>query len=666
MFLDVSTALGGATGGRVLDLLVLGAVASVAYRFPRTAPYLAVFGAGLQSTLTHTLTSDGDVLAGLCLGLAVSRLRSRRGLLRPRVSRTLVALALLNVVVLLSYVANSRGPNGPQVALSTEYFVSRSGLAALVVLLSDEDSDWARRWSTAIGLFALTLGLVRLTELVGLPVKLATDALRINVLGDYADPSNANLFAVVLGIGIPLLLANFGAVTARIQPRATFRWIGAAIVALAMASTASRTAAVIVAAVIVVLLVSAHNATSRVAIGALAAIYVLGSFLPAVTVLQKPVLIASSSTVPDRVVATNQPPLVAPPQTLVGQPSPTAQIPHGAVPSIRPQWRSVLDRTSYRLEQTLRPAAAGSGHFVMFCGAAGGGGIGVGLVITVNGALVAQLRPADMTTYYQWHEVPIPDNLVQPGKPVVVDFNVVGSPDSTRDYFLVGGVNAISSGYGSRIWTGESWSEMDLSSDPGSQVGLFMVFMDGVIPPLTYSSEASSGAIDTSVGDRLTLWKTALNVFIHNPLLGTGFYSFGRVRSQYLPRGATLFFPYANAHSNYFQLLADLGAAGVLLFTLIFVLPLARLTRIVLADPRRMPWLQVAFALALVACLISSLTQTWIADSRFYLLSWFLALVAGGAAWSSDEKLTSQATNGDGIRSGATRIVGVSATSTRA
>lgn len=640
--------LQGPIGGRILDVLVFAAAGALAYRLPRAVPYVAVFAVCLQSNLTHTLTSDGDALAGLCVGLAIGRLESRRPVTKLRMSPALVALTLLSLLVVLSYVANSNGPNGHQVALGTEYFISRSLLAAAVVLLSDDDPDWQFRWSQAIGLLVLVLALFRLSEVVGLPVKSATDALGMSILGEYADTSNANLYAVLLGFGIPLLLADAGRDSGRLASRTSLRWIAAAIVTFAMASTASRTGAVIIVGVIVALLILASNARRRIGVSALAAVYLVGSFLPALPISQRPIVVTSGA-VPDSAVATNQQPLVAPPAALVtppvgqasprvGQPPPP-QVQHQALPAMRPQWRAVLDRNYYQLEQTLPPpTSAGSGHYIVFSALGGGGGIGVTLLVSVNATLIARIRPSDMTVYYQWHEVAIPDGVLEPGMPVTVDFAVAGSPDSTRDYFIVGGINARSNGYRSRIWTGESWSESDLSSDPGAQSGLYMIFVDGVIPALTYLQVSSSEAIDTSVEDRLILWRTALNAFEHNPLFGTGFYTFGLVRRQYQPIGTALFYPYANAHSNYFQLLSDLGWAGPLFFMLIFILPFARLTRMVLSDPKRNSWLPPALALACGACLISSLTQTWIADSRFYVLSWFLALVAGVAIRTSSEE----------------------------
>jgi O-antigen ligase len=90
-----------------------------------------------------------------------------------------------------------------------------------------------------------------------------------------------------------------------------------------------------------------------------------------------------------------------------------------------------------------------------------------------------------------------------------------------------------------------------------------------------------------------------------------------------------LFYVYTNAHSNYFQLLSDLGIAGPVLFLMILLIPLITVVRRTISNSDRRLWMAPALALALIALLLSSLTQTWIADSRVYITAWFIALVAG-------------------------------------
>jgi hypothetical protein len=614
---------GEATTGRLLDLLVFLVAAGLAYRWPKSVPYLAVFSVGLQSTLTHTLTSDGDALAGLAIGLSAMRVRSGTFTWRLRWTHSLIALAVLNVLVVLSFLANFQGPNGHSVTLDTEYFVSRSILAAAVVLLSDREADWQHRWGQALGLLALVLSLYRLSEAAGLPLKPAADAIGIAVLGDYADPANANLFAVLAGAGIAFLLADAGQGD-RLRLQDLARWLAAAVATLGMASAESRTAVATFVVAVVALLALAATWKRRVFVVGLASLYILGSLLPAFAISQKPIVV-STTLVGDSAVVTNKKPLVAPPEALAGGTVP-APVAHGPLPALRPQWRSPLDRTNYRLEAILPPAAAGGGHYLDFIGRRGGGALGVFLNISVNGTLVAQLRPSDMSTDYRWEEVPIPDALVGTAKPLTVDFVASGDLNSARNYFLVGGVYARADGFSSRFWTGSSWATNDLSSDPGIQTGLFTVFLDGYVPPLQYFAVPSSGVLDPSISDRFVLWHTAVNAFLHHPLLGTGFYTFGLVRLQYQPQDSPLIFSYANAHSNYFELLSDLGFAGPLVFLLVLLVPLVEVTRRAISARQSIGWLSPAIALALVAYLLSSATQTWVADSRVYVTAWFVAL----------------------------------------
>jgi hypothetical protein len=629
MLFAVTSQIGGPTGGRILDILVLATAAGLAYRFPRAVPYLAVFAVGLQSTLTRTFTSDGDALVGLAIGLSIARFRSRTFPTHLRPTQALLALTALNVVVIVSFLANMRGPNGHSVALASGYFISRSVLAAAVAFLSAQDRDWQHRWGQALGLLAFALSSYRLLEVVGLPLKPVTDALGIAMLGEYADPANANLFAVLAGVGISFLLADVALRDRQVQKRDWGRWLAAAIVTLAMASAESRTAVVIVAIVIISLLGLATTWTRRIAVGGLACVYLVGSLLPAFSIVQKPIIVAPQTAAVGS-VATNQPPAVAPPETLSGGTEPVL-IAQPPLPAIRPQWRSALDRSSYRAEAILPPAIPGRGHYLDFIAGRGGGAVSVTLNVSVNGTVVAQLRPSDMSTYYRWQEVPIPDAVVLTGKPLVVDLSAAGNVDSARNYFLIGGLYAKSNGYTSRFWSGRSWVTTDLSPDAGTQTGLFAVFVDGNIPPLAYFQGPIVGVIDPSITDRLFLWQTALNAFLHNPIFGTGFYTFGLVRSQYEPTDRAVFFSYANAHSNYLELLSDLGFAGPLLFLIVLAIPLVEIIRRIFSAGRPRDGLAVAMALALLAYIVSSLSQTWLADSRVYVTAWFVALVAGTA-----------------------------------
>ena len=636
--LIASTAGLGEIGARVLDVVLVALAIAIAYRFPRAVPYMAVFSVGLQSTLTHWLTSDGDVLVGLVVGLAIARFTTPRTAQHGTTSYTVLALLGLALVVLLSFLANANGPYGQQVGLASEYFLSRVALVIALTLLSDKNSESQVRWARAIGLLALALSIYRIGQVVGLPLKVVADALHIAVLGDYFDRPDANTFGVLAAIGIPFLLLGVGQDGRQQLHLNLVRWLAAAAVMVALTSTESRTAAVIVAIALAVLVVVAKSRWRRMSIVGLAMVYVVGSLVPAFSIAQKPIVVPTQD-IASSTVATDEVPLGAPPQTPPAgkTPSPGVQptpptTDHPALPALVPEWRSVLDRDTYRLESTLPPVdRSRRDHYLVFVARAPTSSADITLRISVNGTGVADLRPSQMSSHYHWQEVHVPDALANTGRPVVVEFAAAGSLDSASNYFLIGGVNARSAGYESRIWTGHAWLADDLSSDPGVQVGLPIVFMDGRVPSLAYFGVPPASVIDPSIRDRFVLWDAAVLGFLHHPLLGSGFYSFGLWLDRYKPQDSPLFFHYANAHSNYFQLLSDLGLAGPILFTLVFAIPLWVNIRRMIVGWRGNDWLAPAFAVALVAMLASSLTQTWLADSRIYILALLLALISTGS-----------------------------------
>jgi len=631
MSLAVPTFLLGATEGRILDVLVFAVAGLLAYRFPRTAPYIAVFSVGLQSTLTHSLTSDGDALAGLTVGLAVTRIRSRHLPSQRVVSYTLLALGALGLLVGLSFAANVRGPNGNEVASGSEYFISRTVLAVAVLILSQQDADWQQRWVRGIALLALVLSAFRIAEMPGVPLKTLADALGIAVVSEYSSVGAANTFAVVAAIGIPFLLAGAGVDDSHLTWRSWARWAAAALVAFALASTESRTGVVIMVVVVSSLLFFARTGRRRMMVLGLALIYAAASFIPAFAIGNKPVVVTALA-VPPSIVATSEAPIIAPPRSQPpGSPRPTPQPQprQPTLPAIQPQWRSLLDRGSYLLEATVPPSSKTRDNYLVFVVRAASPTDQTTLLITVNGRLVADLQPSGMSPRFHWEQVAVPDGLVEAGKSISIGFAAAGKVDSSTHYFAIGGIYARSSGYSSRIWTGHSWVQNDLSSDPAIQSGMPLVFLNGTVPPLQYFEAPRTEVIDASLTDRLVLWRTALTAFIHNPLLGTGFYTFQFVRDQYEPTESPLFYVYTNAHSNYFQLLSDLGIAGPVLFLMILLIPLITVVRRTISNSDRRLWMAPALALALIALLLSSLTQTWIADSRVYITAWFIALVAG-------------------------------------
>lgn len=626
------TALLASLDTHALDLVLVLAGLAVACAAPLVVPYMAAIAIGIQSTAPHSLTSDGDILCGLVAGLLLGRFCGRRPDLHLR-NMALVALGCLCVAVLVSYLAHLGTGSAHDIRLASEFIVSRSLLIAVLVVLLGFDRPTTARWLRAVGVLALVLATGRLAEGAGLPLAGWLAQAHVVLLGDYGDVGSWNTLAVVLAVGVPSALGGAFLSTRSIGDYLALS--AALLIVLALSTTASRTGAVVVLLTAAALIVATRSRARRIAVGAIVAVFVLGSLNPGLGVLRKPVLVQTAGLADNRVSTELQPTTIpadnTTPQGPGGPPTPTPP-PRAALPPLVPDWRSTLDRTYYRLEDQI-PAGSvyPTGNRIEFVARRGGLTGDVRLVLSVNGHEIVHLRPDQLSPYYAWVEVGIPDAVLSSDGANVIEFDVMGQSDSTASFFSVGGVNARADGYVGRLWSGNSWLTQDLSSDPGLQQGTLLVFVNGQIPTLARFEPQRGTVIDPSIGDRFYLWQTALRIFEGNLATGTGFYTFGSVKTQYQP-DAAVFESYSNAHSNYLELLADLGLQGMLAFALLLVAPTALLARRLLACPR--PWAEVALATGMADFAVSSITQTWVADSRVYLLCWALALLTGAAAAS--------------------------------
>lgn len=71
---------------------------------------------------------------------------------------------------------------------------------------------------------------------------------------------------------------------------------------------------------------------------------------------------------------------------------------------------------------------------------------------------------------------------------------------------------------------------------------------------MTYDS---SGELESSAADRLSLWDDAVELFHEDPVLGTGFNTY-----EYLHRIG----PYTDTHNYYLKVLVETGIVGLILF----------------------------------------------------------------------------------------------------
>jgi hypothetical protein len=612
-----------------LDLAVLGAAALVTALRPRLAPYLAVLAILFQSGATHWLTSDGLVLAGACAGLAFDRARRRDWPSAADVPAALMALLALDGLALASLLANWDG-QGHAVALpATEYFVSRTVLVAALVLLAPRPPDALLPWLRAGAVGALAAGSARLLELAALPVQPLAAALSIHLLGDLTDVGSWNVFAVTMVAGGLMALA--AAVVGHASRAALAGWSAVSVVVLMAGATAqSRTATLIVVLLFAGLIAAARGVARRAALAVLPLAFVAAALLPGSSVLDKPVLVQDA-------VPTGGTP--APSPGTAATPAPTgAAVPQAsgvmatAPPFAAPRglgadWRAVLDQPYYSVVQEIhRPQVAVRGNHVDILVRAGVHTPDVRLRVAIDGRTVAEVGTDRIGSDYGWIVVPIPDGLLTPGRDVAVDLTPVGALDSQSRYISVGGVYGYAPGLTSDALSAGRPVHGDLSADAGAQTGTFLVLLDGELPPLTRFQPPHQAVLDPSLSDRFALWRTAWRVWLGHPLLGTGFYTFGTVQHAYT--AAATFAVYDNAHDNFFELLADLGILGPVLLLLVMAsaaLPLA------LAAGRARRWEHLALLAVVAVALLSSLTQTWIADSRVAMYFWVSLLVVATA-----------------------------------
>jgi hypothetical protein len=626
-----------------LDLAVLLAAAAVATVAPRAVPYVAVLAVLFQSATTHWMTTDGLVLAGLAAGLALGRARRRDlprlGELTPGAVLTAMgaaaALLALDALMVASALANRDGPASALAQQATGYFISRTVLTAAVVLLAPRSPEGSLAWLRAGAVGALAAGGARLLEIAGVPVAAALGSAAISLLGDLGDLGSWNVFAAVMAAGALMALG----VEAAVPPSRTSSaaWFAVALVVLLAAGTAqSRTALVIVLAVFPFLVAGATGIARRATLAGLAIAFVGMALSPVASILDKPVLVAPGGAAAALPVPTPPAtPVETPAPTPATRPVPTPATSPGATGDRAPaftaprsmplDWRAVLDRPSYRVDQ----AADGQrvyarGNHVDLLVRAASRDRDLGLRLAIGGRTIAQLPADRLPAYWGWVVVPVPDGLLARGQPVMVSVDTFGRLDSQSRYISIAGTDGYADELRSSAYSSGRLVTGDLSADAGLQRGTLLVLLNGEAPSMVRFQAQPGTVLDTSLADRLTLWATAWRIFLAHPVLGTGFYTFGSVQDAY---STGTFATYDNAHSNLLQLLSDLGMLGPPLLLLVMAAAAApAVRRLWRRGPR---WPDLALLGVVAAMLLASLTQAWIADSRVAMYFWLFAIAAG-------------------------------------
>src|SRR5262245_5146258 len=609
-------------GRHLLDLVVLVGVAIGVGGRPRLTPYAVVIAVLLSSTSTHAMTTDGLVLAGSAIGLATHRVVLRDWKVGPLTSAPLVLLGALDLLMLASLLANRDTPQASLAAQGTVYILSRTILIATVLVLSPQNRMSRVDWLLACAVGTTLLGVVRGLEIAGAPLqKIIGDPLAIQFLGDLGQPGTWNLYAAVMIVGGLLAFSAAEMFDGR-GPILALR--GMALFLFAMAGTSeSRTALVAIVLALGGLAIVADEWRRRALLGCFGLAFVLAAILPGVSVLNKPMVVPTKAV--EAAVPVTAP--ITPPAAS-GEQSPILQVfrpPAGLTAT----WRVLLDHSDYRFDQIFeQPNLLPHGNYLTLLARAASSSSDMHLRVAVNGIVAAELTAPTLRTYYTWIQVPVPDRAISGGGAVTISLSAQGDLDSQRRYVAVAGINATAPNVRAQAFVAGHPVEGNLSADPGIHRGMVLLFLNGEVPTLRPLPATQASALDQSISDRLSLWRSAWHFFLRHPVLGTGFYTFGTVERQD-PSGV-LFTAYANAHSDYVELLADLGALGpIVFFTLLTVAIMAVLGCAPASLGHERYW-GASLAWAVVVLLLTAVSQTLLADTRSAMFFWMVLLVVGG------------------------------------
>jgi O-antigen ligase len=88
-------------------------------------------------------------------------------------------------------------------------------------------------------------------------------------------------------------------------------------------------------------------------------------------------------------------------------------------------------------------------------------------------------------------------------------------------------------------------------------IGWQAILPTAVQERMTMTYNSSGGQLDSSAQERVALWTDAMSLFKADPIIGTGFLTYGEMRRVG---------PYLDTHNYYLKLLVETGALGMTLF----------------------------------------------------------------------------------------------------
>lgn len=148
------------------------------------------------------------------------------------------------------------------------------------------------------------------------------------------------------------------------------------------------------------------------------------------------------------------------------------------------------------------------------------------------------------------------------------------------------------------------------------------------VPIDSYEGEYTFPLADTSVGQRLELWRAAWTIFLSNPVLGVGTGAYQNILASLIQaRGSFPFVGrYDHPHSDYFNALASAGIVGFLTLLAVLVIPFLYFWRALRNKDAATHTVGLAGALTVAGFAIYALTDTIFLHSM--MITWYVIYVA--------------------------------------
>jgi putative inorganic carbon (hco3(-)) transporter len=168
------------------------------------------------------------------------------------------------------------------------------------------------------------------------------------------------------------------------------------------------------------------------------------------------------------------------------------------------------------------------------------------------------------------------------------------------------------------------WNKKYLMAIPALLVVILLFAPDTV----TSRIQSLSNMKDNAFNQRLTIWKSALDIFKDHPITGCGFKCVDLIHSQY-PDPSGFVSHFRGVHSNIFQLLVDTGILGLGFWISIWVayfIEVYKRLRILdeKADQHSTKGILMGSCAAVIGFLIGGVFETTFYDSEVAMLLYFL------------------------------------------